>query len=151
MLLLPMFRHSGVCLHAGLVQAFQLFERQLEVVPDQSSHVPLSRRKEADRAFVSVEQFEARSADHVTMTGDAEQLFDQVRGKLSHNMVQAPQGGVRRSGQHQVFRPGRSANLLRAAVRAVSNAALASYSYTPIWLSHSQITDLWGAGVGPIC
>ena len=78
MLLLPMFRHSGVCVHAGLVQAFQLFERHLEVVPDQSSHVPLSRREEADRAFVGVEQFEARSTDHVAMTGNPEQLFDQI-------------------------------------------------------------------------
>jgi len=78
MLLLPMFRHGGVCAHAGLVQAFQLLERHLKVVPDQSSHVPLSRGEEADRAFVDVEQFEARSADHVTMTGNPEQLSDQI-------------------------------------------------------------------------
>jgi hypothetical protein len=64
--------------HAGLVQSFQLFERYLEVVPDQSSHVPLSRREEADRAVVGVEQFEARSTDHVAMTGNPEQLFDQI-------------------------------------------------------------------------
>ena len=78
MLLLPMLRHSGVCVHACLVQAFQLFQRHLEVVPDQSSHVPLSRGEEADRAFVGVEQFEARSADHIAMTGNAEQLLHQI-------------------------------------------------------------------------
>ena len=64
MLLLPMLRHSGVCVHACLVQAFQLFERHLEVVPDQSSHVPLSRGEEAGRLFVGGEQLVAPLAFH---------------------------------------------------------------------------------------
>jgi hypothetical protein len=64
MVLQPMLRHSGVCIKTRLVQQSQLIQRHLEVVPNHSSHVPLSRREDPDRVFVSREQFVTPLAIH---------------------------------------------------------------------------------------
>jgi len=64
-ILLPMCRHGIVGIHALLVQSYQLLRRQLKVVSNQSSNLPLSHREEPNGMFVGREQFVAPIATHL--------------------------------------------------------------------------------------